>query len=47
MGKILSGKKIIFTGEKETFILRAIIEKVQNLGLECSFVPFTVDALNA
>ena len=47
MGKIISGKKIIFTGEKETFILRAIIEKVQAVGLECAFVPFTVDALNA
>ena len=46
MGKIVSGKKIIFTGEKETFILRAIIEKVQAVGIECAFVPFTVDALN-
>lgn len=46
MGKIISGKKIIFTGEKETFILRAIIEKVRAIGLECRFVPFNVDELN-
>jgi len=46
MGKIISGKKIVFTGEKETFILRAIIEKVKNSGIDSFFAPFTVNGLN-
>lgn len=40
-------KKVVFTAEKESFILRALIEKVCSNRINGVFVPFTVNELNA
>ena len=39
-------KKMVFTGEKESFITRVLIKKVQDSGIDCSFVHCTVDEIN-
>ncbi len=38
--------KIIFTAEKESFVARVLIKKVNDIGVLCDFVPFNIDALN-
>lgn len=40
-------KKVVFTAEKESFILRALIERVCSNRVDGLFVPFTVNDLNA
>lgn len=37
---------MIFVGEKETFIARVLIKKVQDAGIDCSFVPNRIDLIN-
>ena len=37
---------MIFIGEKESFIMRVLIKKVQDAGVDCSFVPWTVNMIN-
>lgn len=39
--------KIIFIGEKESFISRVLIKKVQDSGNAVSFVPWTINDINA
>jgi len=39
-------RKMIITGEKESFITRVLIKKVQDAGVNCEFVPWTVDDLS-
>ena len=43
---MMNGKMIVI-GEKESFISRVLIGKVADTGTECSFVPWTVNAINA
>ena len=38
--------KMIFVGEKETFIARVLIKKVQDAGIECSFVTNRINLIN-
>ena len=38
---------MIFIGNKESFIARVLIKKVQDAGINCSFVPCTVDDINS
>jgi hypothetical protein len=37
----MSDNKVIFIGEKESFIARSLINKVNANGVECHFVPWT------
>ena len=37
---------MIFTGGKESFIVRVLLKKTQDAGIESSFVPFTVNDLS-
>ena len=39
-------KQMIFTGEKESFISRVLVKKAQDAGINCCFVPYTVNDLN-
>ncbi len=41
----MSGK-MIFIGAKESFVLRVLIKKVQDAGVSCGFVPWTVNDIN-
>ncbi len=34
---------MIFTGEKESFIIRVLINKIEGAGIDCSFVPFRIN----
>ncbi len=38
--------KMIFTSQKETFVVRVLMKKLQDAGIECSFVPLKVDELH-
>ncbi|MCR5774060.1 MAG: response regulator [Lachnospiraceae bacterium] len=38
---------MVFIGEKESFISRVLKEKVQDSGIECAFVPWKIDEINA
>ena len=42
----MANNRIIFTGEKESYIVRVLIGKVQEAGIDCEFIPCTVDAIN-
>ncbi|WP_242952268.1 response regulator [Butyrivibrio sp. YAB3001] len=46
MNNLLFKKKMVFTGGKETFILRALMDKVKASQIDCKFVPFNVDDIN-
>ncbi len=39
--------QMIMISEKESFIARVLIKKVQDAGVTCEFVPCTIDAINA
>ena len=38
--------KMILISDKEAFIARVLIKKVQDLGIECDFVPWTIDRIS-
>lgn len=38
---------MLFVGSKETFIVRVLIKKVQDAGIECEFIPWTINDINA
>ena len=42
----MSENRMIFIGEKESFIMRVLIKKVQDAGVDCSFVPWTVNQIS-
>ncbi len=42
----MSTKRMVFTAEKESFIVRVLIKKVQDSGINCDFVPFRVNELH-
>ncbi|MBR4724497.1 MAG: response regulator [Lachnospiraceae bacterium] len=39
----MSVRRIIFTAEKESFIVRVLMKKIQDTGLDCVFVPYKID----
>ena len=39
--------RMLFIAEKESFIVRVFVKKVQDAGVDCSFVPCTVNDINA
>ena len=38
--------KMLFVGEKESFIARVLIKKVIDAGVDCQFVTGSVDAIS-
>ena len=38
----MSENKVVFTGEKESFITRVLIKKIKEAGVDCCFVPWTL-----
>lgn len=38
--------RMLFIAEKESFIVRVLVKKVQDAGVECAFVPCTVNDIN-
>ncbi len=42
----MADNRMVFIGEKESFVLRVLKEKVQKEGVECIFVPWYVDDIN-
>ena len=43
---MLDNNKVIFIGEKESFISRVLVKKVQDAGVDCSFVHWSIDEIN-
>ena len=43
----MAGSSLLFCGEKETFITRVLINKVQEKGTECKFIPNTINSINS
>ncbi len=43
----MTQNRMLVVGEKESFIARVLISKVQSAGSKCDFVPCTVDDINA
>lgn len=43
----MSDGRMIFIGEKESFISRVLLKKVQETGAGCDFVPWRIDAINS
>ena len=43
----MSENRIMVTGEKETFLVRVLVKKMTDAGIESFFCPWTVDAINA
>ena len=39
-------QRVIVIGEKPTFLTNVIVKKIQNEGIDCEFVPWTVDEIN-
>ncbi len=42
----MAGNKILMIGEKESFIVRVLVKKVKDEGIDCEFVPWTINSLN-
>ena len=40
-------KRVIMIGEKESFIVKVMMKKIQEAGIECSFVRWEVNEINA
>ena len=43
----MSENRMLFIGEKESFISRVLIKKAQDAGADCSFIPWSIDEINA
>ena len=43
----MSKKQMIMLGEKESFLVRVLMKKVQDVGVECKFVSCKVNEINA
>ena len=44
---MLQKNQMIVISEKETFITRVLIKKIQDTGVDCKFVPCTIDDINS
>ncbi|MCR5356957.1 MAG: response regulator [Lachnospiraceae bacterium] len=43
----MTKNSMIITGEKESFIVRVLVKKLKDAGTDCTFVPWTVNDINA
>ncbi len=43
----MAKNKMIFIGEKESFIVRVLIKKIYDTGADCSFVPWKINEINS
>ena len=43
----MSKNRMIIVGEKETFIIRVLKNKIQDAGVDCDFVPCSVNDINS
>lgn len=43
----MAKNKMIFIGEKESFIVRVLIKKIYDTGADCSFVPWKINDINS
>ena len=43
----MSDKRVLLVGEKETFIVRVLVKKIQDAGFECVFSNWNVNDINA
>ncbi len=43
----MKNRKVIAIGQKESFIIRVLVQKVEETGIECTFVPWTIDDIAA
>jgi len=43
----MADNKILITGEKESFIVRVLIKKIRDAQIDCEFVHWDVNAINA
>ncbi|MCR5777806.1 MAG: response regulator [Lachnospiraceae bacterium] len=42
----MSEQRVILLGEKQTFLIRALIKKIKDSNVECDFVIWTIDNIN-
>ena len=43
----MTGKRVMLIGEKETFLIRALVKKSQSAGVESVYVPFAINDINS
>ncbi len=43
----MANDRILITGAKESFLIRVLIKKIEDAGIPCKFVPFSIDTINA
>ena len=43
----MADRRIIITGEKESFLVRVLLKKVQDMGVDCVFSPWNVNEINS
>lgn len=43
----MAQNKMIVISEKESFIVRVLVKKVQDVGVDCTFVPWTVNEISS
>ena len=43
----MADKHVMITGAKESFLVRVLMKKTKDAGIECIFVPWNVDDINA
>ena len=42
----MAENKILITGEKESFIVRVLVKKIKDAGIDCEFVHWDINAIN-
>ena len=42
----MTTNRMVITGEKESFMVRVLAKKVQEAGVQCEFIPCTINKLN-
>lgn len=43
----MSGKRVLLIGEKETFLIRVLLKKIQDSGIDCKFVNWNINEINS
>lgn len=43
----MTGKRMIVTGDKESFITMVLVRKVKEAGVDCDFIPWNINDINA
>jgi CheY-like chemotaxis protein len=39
--------RVLITAEKDSFLIRVLVKKIQDSGMECEFVPWNINDINA